>query len=148
MVEALQGFRTGKRDMPAWVVKNALARGGRPGYSGERGRSVRQDEVDAWVSETRAFGIKSIICLLGPDQLQLYDQLPVDLVSYYRQAGFEVEHVPVRDRQHPALSSKDLADVWTAYGKLTKPVMVHCSAGIDRTGMAVEHIQRELRRKA
>jgi hypothetical protein len=30
--------------------------------------------VDAWLGETKAFGIKSIICLFGPDQLQLYEQ--------------------------------------------------------------------------
>lgn len=111
--------------MATWVVENALARGSRPGYAGERGRAVPQGEVDAWLRETKAFGIKSIICLLGPDQLQLYKQLPTDLVSRYREAGFEVEHIPVRDYQRPALSQKDLAEVWIAYVKLTKPVMVH-----------------------
>ena len=65
--------------------------------------------VDIWLAEVKVFGIRSIICLLGPDQLQLYDQLPTDLVSYYRQAGFEVEHIPIRDHQHPAMSQEDLA---------------------------------------
>lgn len=133
--------------MPTWVVAQTLARGRRPGYFGERGRAVPPNEVDAWLSEVKEFGVRSIICLLGPDQLRLYDELPTDLVSYYRQAGFEVEHIPVVDHQHPAMSQDDLAKVWAAYLALTKPVMIHCSAGIDRTGMAIEHIRAELARR-
>jgi len=51
---------------------------------------VPRSAVDTWLAEVKVFGIRLIICLLGPDQLHLYDQLPTDLVSYYRQAGFEV----------------------------------------------------------
>ncbi len=83
--------------------------------------------VDTWLAEVKVFGIRLIICLLGPDQLQLYDQLPTDLVSYYRQAGFEVEHIPIRDHQHPAMSQEDLAKVWAAYLKLAKPVATSMS---------------------
>ena len=54
-----------------WVIPNALARGRRPGYSGERGRSVSTTEVDAWLAELRDLGIKSIICRLSSDQLPL-----------------------------------------------------------------------------
>jgi hypothetical protein len=70
--------------MFTWVIHDKLARGQRPGYSGERGRSVPRAEVDAWMLEARAFGIKSIICLLSCDQLPLYDQLPNGLIAYYR----------------------------------------------------------------
>ena len=55
--------------MPAWVIPQALARSCRPGYSGERGRLVSIAEVDAWIAEVRALGIKSIVCLLAGDQL-------------------------------------------------------------------------------
>jgi hypothetical protein len=57
--------------MPTWVIEGNLARDRRPGYSGERGRVVPQAEVHAWVAETKAFGIRSIICLLAEDQLHL-----------------------------------------------------------------------------
>jgi hypothetical protein len=81
--------------MLCWVIEDNLARGQRPGYSGERGRMVPHAEVDAWIAETRVFGIRSIICLLADDQLHLYQQLPGDLISYYLQAGFKIEHIPV-----------------------------------------------------
>lgn len=134
--------------MFTWVIHDKLACGRRPGYSGERGRSVPRAEVDAWMLEARAFGIKSIICLLSYDQLPLYDQLPNGLIAYYRAGGFSVEPVPAEDHQHPPLSEEDLQKIWTAYQKLPKPVLVHCSAGVDRTGFAVSHIQKELAEKA
>jgi len=42
-----------------WVIPNTLARASRPGYSGERGRSVSATEVHAWLAEIRDLGITS-----------------------------------------------------------------------------------------
>jgi protein-tyrosine phosphatase len=130
--------------MPSWVIPSLLARSPRPGYSGERGRQVPRAKVDAWIAEVRAFGVKSIICLLADDQLGLYSDLPTDLVSYYRDVGFSARNVPVRDHQHPPLSADQLDRILEAYQQLPKPVLVHCSAGIDRTGLAVDFIVRQL----
>ena len=130
--------------MVTWVIPRELARSSRPGYSGESSTSVSQSEVDSWLGEISSFGIRSIVCLLADDQLSFYQQLPRDLISYYRDAGFVVEHVPARDYQHPPLSPEQLEKVWTAFKQLPKPVIVHCSAGCDRTGQAIRYISQQL----
>jgi protein tyrosine phosphatase (PTP) superfamily phosphohydrolase (DUF442 family) len=130
--------------MPIWAVKGQLARSSRPGYGGERGQPVPQLVVDSWVAGVQEFGIKSIICLLAGEHLKLYRALPGGLISYYEGCGFAVAHLPARDYQSPPLTRKQLRAVFSAYQELAKPVLVHCSAGIDRTGMAVEHILSQL----
>ncbi len=130
--------------MLRWVIDKQLARSDRPGYGAERGSQVPRSDVDAWMEEVRSFGVKSIICLLAADQLGFYRQLADDLVDYYRQAGFSVAHVPAEDHQRPPLTESHLEQIWNAYRSLPKPVLVHCSAGIDRTGCAVEYIKKRV----
>jgi hypothetical protein len=61
-----------------WVIERKLARGRRPGYTGEEAVQVPQGAVDAWLSQARELGIRSIICLLAQEQLSLYESLPTD----------------------------------------------------------------------
>jgi protein-tyrosine phosphatase len=99
--------------------------------------------VDAWVADIKRMGVKSIICLLAEEHLKLYDAIPGGLVSYYQECGFAVAHLPVPDHQSPPLNEEQRRRVFIAYQNLEKPVLVHCSAGIDRTGVAVRHIQSQ-----
>ena len=69
----------------------------------------------------------------------------MSLVSYYRASGFQAKDIPVRNYKHPALSDRELKKVWEAYQRLEKPVLIHCSAGLDRTGKAVSYIKRKLK---
>jgi protein tyrosine phosphatase (PTP) superfamily phosphohydrolase (DUF442 family) len=127
-----------------WVIPSRLARSSRPGYDGEDGAPVSREVADRWIRAVKEEGVRSIICLLAEDQLTLYEGLPGGLVGYYRSAGLEVRWIPVRDHLVPPIPDSQIERSWQAYRELPKPVLVHCSAGVDRTGRVVEYIQSRL----
>jgi protein-tyrosine phosphatase len=128
-----------------WAIEGKLAGGPRPRVRNRPLSQVSRSIVDEWIKKAKVNGIRSVICLLDESQLRLYGKLPRGLVSYYRANGFHAELIPVRNYKHPALSDHELVKVWKAYNRLEKPVLVHCSAGIGRTGKAVSYIKRKLK---
>ncbi|MEX0782284.1 MAG: tyrosine-protein phosphatase [Dehalococcoidia bacterium] len=131
--------------MPNWVVEGLIATSPRPGFRPGPEMAVPEGVVEEWLLELEEFGVASIICLIGDDQLWLYRKsVPEGLIVRYRQAGFTVAHIPTLDQQtHPFTPDEyDLA--WEHFQRLPKPVLVHCSAGMDRTGRIVRHILERL----
>ena len=97
-----------------------------------------------WVKRVKSLGIRSIVSLLEEKQHEKYyirgglDLHPDGLFGYYGSQGFEFRHIPMTDYQKP--SEADMRKVLEAFDQIPKPVLVHCSAGIDRTSPVAAYI--------
>jgi hypothetical protein len=139
-------------ELLVWVIPDALACAHRPlrhhpvfGGSGKALPPEAAAEVFEWVRRIREYGVKSIICLMHPKELQHYARLDLDatdLIDLYWKAGFEVQHIPWEDPAHRPPSERTSFqgelervrdEALSAFDALPRPVLLHCSAGIDRS---------------
>ena len=148
-------------DLALWVIPQALACSQRPLRDHPRfvqkGRSPKPLPPEArllvvnWVTRIKTeLGIRSIICLLDNSQLERHyirGGLNLDgagLLGYYESQGLVVKHIPTTDYVRPA--DREMAEALEAYNELPKPVLLHCSAAIDRTTPVAAFIQRKTTR--
>ena len=118
-----------------WAIPGVLARSCRPGYPAVR---VPLSEVEAWLVAVLAKGISSVLCLLSNGEIELYYRRHrIDLLGLYRDAGLKVAHLPSDDDGAARLTADEHKRITDGFESLPQPVLVHCSAGIERTGRAV-----------
>jgi len=94
----------------------------------------RDDAMDEWIEFVQDRGIERVLCLLSGTQLE---QTEANTGRYAQAFGNEnVAHVPVAD--HHLADAETLAEDILPFldesVAAEKPVVVHCLAGIGRTG--------------
>jgi len=144
-----------------WVISAVLACAHRPlRHHPEFGRDRRgrnlppkaTPKVFEWLRRIKDSGIRSIICLMHSKELGHYSQLDLgaeNLIEFYKTSGLEVRHVEWDDPAHrPSLDratyARELLRIRTqalrAFDELPKPVLLHCSAGIDRSSPVAAYV--------
>ena len=146
-------------ELLVWVIPGLLACAHRPlrhhprfGGSGRDLPPEATNEVVQWVKRMHDFGIRSIVSLMHPKELQHYSELHLDakdLIDFYRRSGFETRHIPWEDPAHRSSSAgssfrEELMvireKVLDAFDELPEPVLLHCSAGIDRSSPVAAYV--------
>ena len=128
-------------DTIEWVIAGRLARACRPGRWTEGELNA---VVHAWIARAQQMGIRSIVCLLTDDELErYYTRAGVNLLHCYTEAGFRVGRVPVPDHEEPHVTDDELRQVHEVLRTLPPPWLVHCSAGVDRTGCVIKSLAVE-----
>lgn len=134
-------------ELVVWVLPDKLACSQRPLRDHPKFGECKPLPSEArplvvrWVERIKQIGIRSIICLMHPKELRHYDDLRLDpdgLLGFYRNQGFWVCHLPWPDPAHERpLRQQQIEQIkreaLTAFNKLSKPVLLHCSAAIQRT---------------
>ena len=135
-----------------WVIPDALACAHRPLRHDSRFGGSRHDlpaeataAVTEWVAGVRSAGFRAVISLMHPRELKHYSALRLgaqDLHDFYRTQGLATKHIPWDDPAHRTMFDQRTFDselgrireeALRAFDDLPKPVLLHCSAGIDRS---------------
>src|SRR5207245_857939 len=99
--------------------------------------------VFAWVATIRAAGIVSIISFMHERDLACYTELDLgaeDVLEFYEMQGLKVARIPWEDPHHSKADARAKqrkleqcrAAALDAFDQLPEPVLLQCSAGIDR----------------
>lgn len=96
--------------------------------------------IRIWIEQALQAGFKSVICLLTQPEITRHGRPPAGLLDAYAKAGLQPVHIPLSPEIGPQLLLSDSQQIERAYDALPKPVLVHCHAGIVRSGAALRHL--------
>lgn len=108
-----------------------------------------------WVKRIVDQGFRGLICLMHPKEVAHYAGLALgadDILALYQQQGLIVRHLPWDDPAHrPANERASFGDellrirgaALECFDRLPKPILLHCSAGIDRSSPVCAYLDQE-----
>ena len=141
-----------------WIIPDVLAGCHRPlRHNRLYGGSARSLDAQAaplaiaWARHMKGQGFRSIISLMSDEEVALYSRLELDaadLLEFYKKQGFVVASIPWKDPAHVrtdprALKAKEISvsrEAIRALNDLPKPILLHCSAGEDRSAPVLAFI--------
>ena len=130
--------QTVKPPIREWLPKIQIGRAYRPGYGMDHA-VIPPEVVSEWIIGIKAMEARSVICLLSKPELEWYSHLPGGLLGTYQAAGLDAVSIPV-PMDPGELAAKHLKRLEEAFVRLPKPVVIHCHAGLVRSGAAVAHL--------
>jgi protein-tyrosine phosphatase/nicotinamidase-related amidase len=96
----------------------------------DRGRVLSED-----IATLKAAGIAAIVVLISNAEFETYG-VP-DLLEQYRQAGFEILHIPILDQGVPTTEQvTSLIGFMQNQVAQNRRTVLHCVGGLGRTGVA------------
>jgi hypothetical protein len=109
----------------------------RPGFPG---KFVQKQVVDEWIAYMKKQGVRRVVCLLSDEELGYYPTLVDGLLGAYVES-FGPDNVLWAPSQDRRLLSEEtirhLCHFMHAAVMKDEKTVVHCSAGLGRTGQAL-----------
>ena len=145
-------------ELLVWVIRGTLACAHRPlrhhpryGGSGLPIPGEAKPLILDWVEQIRMERIASIISFMHDRDLRCYQEIDLgglNLTAFLDHEGFNVCPIPWEDPAHsrsdPTVKRAKFEQVreaaLEAYDRLSKPVLLQCSAGIDRSAPVAAYI--------
>ncbi|MBO3769754.1 MAG: dual specificity protein phosphatase family protein [Thermoproteota archaeon] len=108
-----------------WILNNIIA-------ASPIAKSI--EDVESW----KKAGVKAIAILAEPHEVARYWGSLNNYLNVLNNKGLEYVYSPIRDFQAPELNQlKKLIEWIESKVEANKPVLVHCRAGIGRTGTII-----------
>lgn len=145
-----------------WVIPEKLACAHRPlRKHPDYGGSQVDLPADAaplvlqWVRRIKEEGIQSVIAIMGDRELAHYNLAAIGasgLLDLYEKEGLKVRRINWQDPAHPAVSvglsydeqlQQARVAALEAFDAFRKPVLIHCSSGIQRSSPVAAFISTE-----